>query len=106
MSSVRTAGSRLVLGGSRLILGGSRQILGWFLARSRPKRQPKWPQDGERGGQMGQEASKISEKGDLGDPKRLLEASQNTKITKLYFQSVLERLRDDFGSPFWSHFGS
>ena len=55
---------------------------------------------------MGQEASKISEKGDLGDPKRLPEASQNTKITKLYFQSVLERLRDDFGSQFWSHLGS
>ena len=54
---------------------------------------------------MGQEASKISEKGDLGDPKRLPEASQNTKITKLYFQSVLERLRDDFGSEFWRHFG-
>ena len=48
LSSVRTAGSRLVL-------GGSRQILGWFLARSRPKRAkmaPGWRKrrpDGPRG---------------------------------------------------------
>ena len=81
LSSVRTAGSRLVLGGSRLVLGGSRQILG-FLDRSRPKRQPEWPQDGERGGQMSQGASKINENGDRGDPKRLPEASQNTKKTR------------------------
>ena len=39
---------------------------------------------------MGQEASKISEKGDLGDPKRLPEASQNDPKIRLHFQSVLE----------------
>ena len=89
LSSVRTAGSRLLLGGSWLILGGSRQILGWFLVRSQPKR-AKMPQDSQRGGQMGQEASKISEKGDLGDPKRLPEASQNTKNTRFDVRSVME----------------
>ena len=101
MSSVRTAGSRLVLGGSRLILGGSRQILGWFLARSRPKIQPKWPQDGERSGQMVQEASKINETGYLEDPKRLTEASQNSKKTRFDFRSVMEskkRLLGGFSS--------
>ena len=72
LSSVRMAGSRLILGG--LILCGSRQIPGWFLACSRPKRQPKLFQDGERDGQMGQDIFKISQKGDLDDPKKLPEA--------------------------------
>ena len=106
LSSVRTAGSWLVLGGSRLILFGSRPILGWFLARSRPKRQPEWPQDGERGGQMGQEASKINEKGDLGEPKWLPEASQNIKKATVCLQSVLESKKMVTGISDLVYFGS
>ena len=94
LSSVRTAGSRLVLGGSRLILCGAGQMLGWFLVHFRPKR-AKVAQDGERGAQRDQEASKISGKGNLGDPKRPPEAPQNIKNSRLDFQSVLEWLRDN-----------
>ena len=68
LSSGRLAGSRLILGG--LILCGSRQIPGWFLACSRPKRQPTLFQDGERDSQIGQDIFKICQKGDLDDPKK------------------------------------
>ena len=106
LSSVRTAGSRLALGDSRLILGGSRQILG-FLVRSRPKGRPKWPQDGERGVQMGEEAFKNAENGGLGECKCRPEASQNDQKMKLRFQSVLEGEKRATGTlfpPFWMHF--
>ena len=57
---------------------------------------------------MGQEASKISEKGDLGDPKRLPEASQNTKKTRFDVRSVMEgekKATPISFTSFWVHFG-
>ena len=44
---------------------------------------------------MGQEVSKISEKGDLGDPKRLPEASQNTKKRGLIFEALWKAKKSD-----------
>ena len=62
---------------------------------------------------MDEEASKISKKGDQGDPKRLPEASQNTKKTGFDFRSVMEGEKKATPihfylilAPFWDAFWS